>query len=54
MQSEIARTWTANGSCQLVIPKGLANKKGLFNSNVIIEDTADGLLLRKLVVDGGA
>ena len=45
---EISKTWSAHGSCQLVIPKELAVKHNLLDANVIIEDTGKGLLLKKL------
>ena len=41
--SEIAKTWTANGSCLLCVPKGMASKFNILDSNVVLEDTKDGI-----------
>lgn len=52
---EVGKVWLSrpeNGSAQIVLPKALANKHGLYgNTRVIIEDTANGLLIRKLEVN---
>lgn len=49
--SEVTKTWSSNGSCQMVIPKDLALKHRLMNSNVVISETKDGLLLKKLELE---
>jgi hypothetical protein len=49
--SEIAKTWTANGSCLLCVPKGMANKFNILDSNVVLEDTKNGILIRRLELD---
>lgn len=49
---EVTRTWLSRkdkGSCQLVVPKELAVKAGIYEpSQVIVEETDAGLLIRRL------
>lgn len=49
---EVAKTWLANGSIQLVIPKQLAAKAGFDRpENVIVEEVEHGILrIRRLEV----
>lgn len=47
----ISKTWQSrkeHGSCQVVIPKKLAEKAGIQSAPVVIEETRDGLLIRRL------
>jgi len=48
----ISKTWiSGQNSCTLVIPKSIAKSYGLEEpANVIVEATADGILIRKLDV----
>jgi len=52
---EIGRTWHSghSGSCCVVIPKAIAQRKGLYESGstVLIRETRDGILLKKLEVE---
>jgi hypothetical protein len=50
---QIIKTWLAGHcSCTLVIPKEFAKEYGLDKpAHVIVEKTADGLLIRKLKID---
>jgi bifunctional DNA-binding transcriptional regulator/antitoxin component of YhaV-PrlF toxin-antitoxin module len=47
---EIGKTWiSGNSSCTLVIPKDMAQRAGIYQpSQVVISETKDGLLLKKL------
>jgi len=49
---QIIKTWLAGQcSCTLVIPKGFAKEYGLDEpSNVIVEKTPKGLLIKKLEI----
>ena len=49
---EISKTWISGASsCTLVIPKSIAEKKGLTEpSHVVVEDVPEGILIRKLTV----
>jgi hypothetical protein len=51
-KKEIIKTWlTGKQSCTLVIPKDFAKEYGLDEpSHVIVEGTAEGILIRKLMV----
>jgi hypothetical protein len=48
----LGTTWLAgNASCTLVIPKSLAREYGIDQpSNIIIEGTPDGILIRKMEI----
>ena len=50
---KIQHTWISSGNvCTLIIGKELALKHGLTEpSDVILEDTQDGILIRKLNID---
>ena len=52
-RKQISKTWlSGQKSCTLVIPKQIAIKHGLDSpSNVIVEETSDGILIRKLKLD---
>ena len=47
---EISKTWiSGQSSCTLVIPKAIAEAKGLTSpSHVVVEDVPEGILIRKL------
>ena len=48
---EITKTWQSrkeNGSCQLVIPKALARKAGIIDSQVIVEEDKGTIVIRRL------
>jgi hypothetical protein len=49
---QIIKTWLAGQcSCTLVIPKDFAKEYGLDKpSNVVVEKTREGLLIKKLVI----
>jgi hypothetical protein len=49
---EITKTWiSGQNSCTLVIPKSVARQYGLDSpSHVVVEATAQGILIRKLEV----
>jgi hypothetical protein len=44
----VGKTWTANGSCYLTIPRAIAGKHRIFDSKVQIAETEDGLLIMRL------
>ena len=52
-RKQISKTWlSGQKSCTLVIPKSIATKYGLDSpSNVIVEETSDGILIRKIKFD---
>jgi hypothetical protein len=52
-RTQISKTWlSGQKSCTLVIPKSIAVKYGLDSpSNVIVEETSEGILIRKLKLD---
>ena len=52
-RTQISKTWlSGQKSCTLVIPKHIAAKYGLDSpSNVIVEETPEGILIRKLKLD---
>jgi hypothetical protein len=49
---EVTKTWlSGNSSCTLVIPKPMAQKAGIYEpSRVVVEETAEGLLIRRLEI----
>ena len=49
-KKEVSKTWISGpSSCTLIIPKSLAKSHGLDKpSHVLIEDTENGILIRKL------
>jgi hypothetical protein len=49
---EITKTWVSGqNSCTLVIPRSVAKEYGLDSpSHVIVEKTAEGILIRKLEI----
>jgi hypothetical protein len=51
-KKEIIKTWLAGQcSCTLVVPKDFAKEYGLDRpSNVILEKTANGILIKKLEI----
>jgi hypothetical protein len=51
-RKEITKTWiSGQNSCTLIIPKTVAKEHGLDTpSHVIVEGTAEGILIRRLEV----
>ena len=51
-KKEIMKTWlTGNRSCTLILPRSVAKEYGLEEpSHVIVEGTAEGILIKKLEI----
>jgi hypothetical protein len=51
-EKEITKTWlTGQRSCTLIIPREIARRYGLEEpSHVIVEETSQGIMIRKLQV----